>query len=267
LVGICPVHSLKSGILNDTYSNNGSFEIPYGGWVFDDKKTSIQKLWNNLHLRINESLTYWSFIKGIPDKLKMKGKKFQTGVINLNDSEKGLFENVIHSNRRNKIRKAEKSGIVITKYGSEGLRMYFTLMQDMHKKAGLKEPLLNYYTKIFDNYFTKGKALLLIAFHEEKPVSGVMLVGNNNVIHYWQGASMTEAPNFGQGELLQWEAIKWARKQEVQYYDLCVIEPERLPNIAQFKTGFVKELVPFYSISKKNYFFRVINKLQNVFIN
>jgi len=55
------------------------------------------------------------------------------------------------------------------------------------------------------------------------------------------------------------------RTKGVQYYDLCVIEPERLPHIAQFKMGFTKELIPFYCISKKSLYFRVINKLQNVF--
>lgn len=138
-------------------------------------------------------------------------------------------------------------------------------MRDMHKKAGLKEPPLHYYEKILDNYYTIGKALLLIAFYEEEPLSGVIIVGNNNVVHYWQGASRNEAPNLGQGELLQWEAIKWAKNKGAQYYDLCVIEPDRLPRIAQFKMGFTKELIPFYCISKRNFFFKVINKLQHVF--
>src|ERR1035437_2815428 len=122
LVGICPVHSIKRGILINSYSNNGSFEIPYGGWVFDDKFTNFQSLWNNLPIRINESLTYWSsFMKDIPEMLKKEGKKFQTGLVNLNNSEKELFDNVIHSKRRNMIRKAEKSDITIEKYGAEGL--------------------------------------------------------------------------------------------------------------------------------------------------
>lgn len=267
LVGICPVHSIKRGILINSYSNNGSFEIPYGGWVFDDKKTTIQKLWNNLPLRINESLTYWSFMKGIPENLKQQGQMFETGLVNLNNSEKELFDNVIHSKRRNMIRKAEKSGITIEKYGAEGLTIYFNLMQDMHQKAGLKAIPINYYENFLNAYSVAGNALLMIAFHEEKPLSGVIIVGNKNVMHYWQGASMSEAPNFGQGELLQWEAIKWAKKKEALYYDLCVIEPDRLPNIAQFKMGFTKELIPFYCISKKSFFFRIINKLQNVFFN
>lgn len=114
LVGICPVHSVNRGILSDNYSNNGSFEIPYGGWVFDDNFTNFQSLWNNLPIHVNESITYWTtFMRDIPDKLKAKGEKFQTGLINLNNSEKDLFDNVIHSKRRNMVRKAEKSGITL----------------------------------------------------------------------------------------------------------------------------------------------------------
>jgi lipid II:glycine glycyltransferase (peptidoglycan interpeptide bridge formation enzyme) len=268
LVGICPVHTIKKGILRSSDSNNGSFEIPYGGWVYDDKFTKIVSLWNNLPIRVNESITYWSsFMRDIPDKLKKEGKKFQTGRINLNNSEKELFDNMIYSKRRNMIRKAEKSGITITKYGAEGLPIYFDLMQDMHKKAGLGKPPSNYYGKILDVYYATGNALLMIASHEEKPLAGVIIVGNKNVMHYWQGISISEVPNFGQGELLQWEAIKWSKRQNVQYYDLCVIEPERLPHIAQFKMGFTRELLPFYCISKKTFFFKVLNKIQNAFTN
>jgi hypothetical protein len=268
LVGICPVHSVKRGILYNTYSNNGSFEIPYGGWVFNDKFISFQSLWNNFPIRKNESITYWSsFMKDISEKLKKVGKRFQTGLVNLNNSEKELFDNVIHSKRRNMIRKAEKSGITIEQYGAEGLPIYLNLMQNMHKKAGLKEIPSNYYWEILDSYFATGNAQLMVAFHEEKPLAAVIIVGNKNVMHYWQGASTNEVSNFGQGELLQWEAIKWAKKQKAQYYDLCVIEPERLPHIAQFKMGFTKELVPFYNLNKKTLPFRVINKIQNVFTN
>ena len=268
LVGICPVHSIKRGLLSHSYSNNGSFEIPYGGWVFDVKYSTFQSLWNKIPIHINESIVYWSsFINDIPEKQKKEGKAFQTGLINLNGSENELLGNTIHAKRRNMIRKAEKSGITIEKYGDEGLPKYFDLMHDMHKKAGLKASPLNYYKNILSAYYPTGNALLMISFYKEKPLAGVILVGNKNVMHYWQGASRSEVPNFGQGELLQWEAIKLAKKRGTWYYDLCVIEPERLPNIAQFKMGFCKELIPFYCLGKKSFFFMVINKLQNVFTN
>lgn len=269
LVGICPVHSIKRGKLRLLYSNNGSFEIPYGGWVFDDKFTTFLSLWNKLPIRLNESLTYWSSfnIKNLPEKLKQKGEIFQTGLVDLTISEEELFTNVINSKRRNMIRKAEKSGITIKKYGTNGLPIYFNLFHEMHKKSGLKEISSNYYQNIFKSYYSTRSIILMIAFHEEIPLAGVIMVGNKNVMHYWQGASMSEVTNFGQGELLQWESIKWAKKNELQYYDLCVIEPERLPYIAKFKMGFTEELIPFYCIVKKTILFRLINKIQNVFTN
>lgn len=267
LVGICPIHSIKRGLIINSYSNNGSFEIPYGGWAFNDKLTKIQSLWNKLTIHFNESLTYWTSMGDIQEKLKKKSKKFQTGIIDLNNSEKELFENVIHSKRRNMIRKAEKAGVIIEKYGTDGLPIYFKLMCDMHQKAGLKVNALNYYEDVLNAYSEFGKAILMVAFYKEKPLTGVIIAGNKNVMHYWLGASINGAPNFGQGELLQWESIRWAKMQGAKYYDLCVIQPECLPHIARFKMGFTKELIPFYCITKKSLYFRVINKLQNAFKN
>jgi hypothetical protein len=267
LVGICPIHSIKKGILTITYSNNGSFEIPYGGWVFDAKCTSFQSLWNGTSMNPFESFIYSSsFLDDIPEKIKKVSKKLQTGLVDLGISEEELFNKVVHSKRRNKIRKAEKSGVVIKKHGQEGLPIYYNLMRDMRKKAGLKEKPFAYYEKILKAYVPE-KAMVSIAYLEDKPLAGVMILGNKNVMHYWQGASTSDFPNLGQGEMLQWDAIKWAKNAGAKYYDLCVIEPERLPHIAHFKMGFSKELVPFYCISKKSFLFRVINRMQNVYDN
>ena len=269
LAGVCPVHFIPKGKINILYSNNGSFEIPYGGWVYDEKVTNFQTLWENLPLSVNETLTYWSsFVNSdIPEIVKKEGKMLQTGIIDLMYSEEELFADSIHSKRRNMIRKAEKSGITIIKYGSEGLPIYFPLMQNIHKKAGFKEVHLKYYENILKSYYSSGNAVLMIAFYEKEPLAGVIITGNKNVMHYWHGASMSKTLNFGQGELLQWEAIKWAKKQGSKFYDLCVIEPERLPHIAQFKMGFTKELTPFYCINKKRFIFKILNKIQNVFPN
>ena len=268
LLAVCPLHSIKRGILNITYSNNGGFEIPYGGWVADEKFTNYHNLWNSIPIRFNESLTLWSsFLNDIPKQLRQEGKNYKTGIINLNYSEKEIFETVLHSKRRNMIRKAENSGITIAKYGPEGLPIFYKLMHDLHKKTGVKELPLIYYKKVLDTFFPTGNSILMIAFRNNDPLSGIIIVGNKNVMHYWQGASSSDASNFGQGEQLQWEAIKWAKNNGTKYYDLCVIESEQLPNIAQFKMGFVREMLPFYCIIKKRFFFKVVNKIQNVFIN
>jgi hypothetical protein len=266
LVGICPVHTLKKGILKNSYSNNGSFEIPYGGWVFDKNSTEFQKLWNKFPLRFNESITYWSsLMSDIPGKIKKTGISFQTGYVNLDLSENEIFNSVIHSKRRNMIRKAEKSGITIIKYGTEGLPIYYNILQRNQNQTGQNKNSLNFYQSLIGAYFSTGNALLMIAYLEEQPLAGVIILGNKNVMHYWKGALMDGCPNLGQGELLQWESIKWAKSQSAKYYDLCVIEPERLPNIAGFKLDFAGETLSFFCIIKKTFSYKILNKIQNVF--
>jgi len=268
LVGICPAHSTSKGILDFTFSNNGSYEIPYGGWVYDPEKISFSELWKHMPVGTMESLLYWSsFTNDIQNDVRIRGQQFKTGIINLNLTEDELYTNTIHSKRRNMIRKAEKTGIIVHKYAKDGLSIYYKLMLEMHKKTGLTDIPYEYYENIIDYYGPLNKAIIMIAFFEENPISGLFLVGNKNVIHYWQGASEHNVPNMGQGELLQWEAIKWAKKQGAKYYDLCVIEPKRLPHIAQFKMGFTKEFVSFYCLNRKNFLFKIMNKFQNVFTN
>jgi hypothetical protein len=267
MIGICPIHSVRKGLVSSAYSNNGSYEIPYGGWVFNENVTSFEQLWNSLPSAHFESLTYWTTLMyDIPDVLKSGSSKLESGLIDLSVSNDDIWQKCVHSKRRNMIRKAEKSDIIIKNYGSEGIRIFYNMMIEMKYRAGLKEKPCDYYEKILSEYYPE-KAIVSIALIADKPITGAIILGNKNMMHYWKGASVVNVPNVGQGELLQWEAIKWSKNKGAKYYDLCVIEPQRLPHIAKFKMGFSKTFVTFYCITKKTLLFRVINKIQNVFTN
>ena len=269
LAGICPMHTIKNGILNLTYSNPAIFEVPYGGWVFDNEQISIQHLLNQINPSFNEHLTYWSNIqiKGNSNEYyNLAFSSHQTAVIDLSPDEDTIWEGVINSKRRNMIRKALKSGVKIRSYGAEGFESYYPLMTAMHDKASLKTKPVTYYENVLQNYFAKKQAIIFLSEINREVISGVILIGNKYIVHYWQGASKRDAPNLGQNELLQWEAIKWAKHNGSKYYDLCVVEKERLPNIAIFKLGFSKDIVPFYHISKKPLSFRILSKLQRCFL-
>jgi len=134
-------------------------------------------------------------------------------------------------------------------------------MRELHEKMDLKMKSKKYYENILKTYFRKNQAIILLAEKNGDILSGVILIGNKNVMHYWQGASKRNVENLGQGELLQWEAIKWAKENGSQYYDLCVVEKDRLPNIAKFKLGFSKDIKPFYNISIRPLTFRILNRM------
>ncbi len=269
MIGICPVHTLKRGFLKFSYSNPTSFEVPYGGWVFNKNRTNIKELIKNMKLSPNESLTYCSNIQIHGDDYKNISNYHsiprQTAVIDLSLREQTIWNDVIHSKRRNMIRKALKSGLKIKIFGPEGFDIYYKLMVDTHQRIGFKSMPKDYYFRIFDLYFKKKKAAIFIAEKSGQAIAGLVLIGNRNVMHYWQGASKGEVPNLGQGELLQWETIRWAKNNECCYYDLCIVEPKRLPNIAKFKLGFSRELIKTIEFVIKPVVFRMFNKLYKIF--
>ncbi len=81
--------------------------------------------------------------------------------------------------------------------------------------------------------------------------------------HLWiAGKSKTISANVPRQESLLWESIKWAKSNGSRYYDLCVLEPDRLPQIAQFKLSFSKLTIPYFLLIKRPAGFRMLSKLQ-----
>lgn len=264
LIAVCPVTSKKTGLLTQSHSSNGSFEILYGGWVFDKAKTNAEKLYSQKKQGVLESLSFSPSFLGLGSAQKGdEDTPYMTGIIDLSLSKDEIWTSYVSSKRRNMIRKAEKSGVEIKNFGVEGLPVYFELNKVMREKVGIKINPIEFYYDLLKPLFPN-RALISIAYTENIPVSGLILIGNKNVMHYWQGASLSNN-NLGQGELLQWNAIQWAKEQGSKYYDLGIIEPKRLPSIAQFKMGFTKNFVQLEAVLHRKLIFKVINKLSKVF--
>jgi hypothetical protein len=266
LVAVCPIHTIKNHLLKQSFSNPSQYEAPYGGWVVS-KEMSLQPLIAQLPLAFNESLTCWTpVLSNSAEELNVSSscKEFASALIELSKSEQTIWEEDIHSKRRNMVRKAEKTGIRVQTGGLDQLDSFYPLLLDMNNKAGIHSQCKDFYEKILNNYYP-GQCVILLAYSGAEIVGGTMLVGNQNAIHYWQGATKAGVGNNGQGELLQWEGIKWSKGANSKFYDLCVIEQERLPHIARFKSDFSRQLVPFFCVSRKNIFFRLINRIQHVF--
>jgi len=263
LIALCPLHAIRNGILSRTYSNPTIYEVPYGGWVYNRNEVSLLELFNQMKLFFNESLTYWSLPQvGNNDYPQIKHKKqFQTSIIDLEVSEDTIWRSSINSKRRNMIRKAQRNNILIEKLDYKKFEVYYKLMKETYQYAGLKIKPKEYYCKILETYVPNCRATIMLAKKDNAVISGLLLLRNKHICHYWLGATKKGTENLGQGELLQWKAIKWAKETGSRYYDLCVVEPERLSNIARFKLGFSKRIVPFYCISKRKIGYRIFTRI------
>jgi lipid II:glycine glycyltransferase (peptidoglycan interpeptide bridge formation enzyme) len=262
---ISPVHIEKKS-LRTRFIFWPSFDIPYGGFIGNANYD-----FRLVKTGLNESYCY----AGIPatkishgqnDHLRHGLTLQETCMVDLSDNLETIFNHVINSKRRNMIRKAEKSGIIVKSFETvEASNDFFSLLGGLHNRLGYKILKPSYYLDLLNYYIPKNKAKLLVAFKDNNALSAVMLLGNKNFIHYYKGCSAGNTQNEGQGELLQWEAIKWAKSVGAAYYDLCGLSKEELPHLYLFKTG-ISAKIYYYSVySETGLIFKVINKLDNLF--
>jgi len=260
LLGICPVHEVNDGWNSLLYSGQFHY-IPYGGWIFNNCE--------NFDFRFL-SLEYRQMFSGfslplIPDfKASYSGKKiikYYTLLIDLQKDEKEIWENELNYRRRRGIRKAERNMIQIVEASSGD---FFEMFYSLYQKAQERNKLLVLPKDFFIELLRSSTNIhydLLLALKAEEAISALAVAYDKNFAFFWLGMSVEHAPQFGQGELLQWEAIKKAKALGCRYYDLCYIERERLPNIYEFKKGFSRNEVEISYFNIRPFVYRIFNRL------
>lgn len=255
---LSPVHMERLGFGMKRYHFKPLFDIPYAGFV---GKHFID--YNNFSIGYFESISYVGFPYKKDFNVDTANIRIgETAMVDLSLDEDEIFAKVIHSKRRNMIRKALKEGITIKSFFSaEGLNYFWPILRPLHDKLEYKHLSFEYYKNILQRYSSGKQAFILIAFKNDVVISGVFIFGNKNYMHYYKGASVFGVKNEGQGELLQWEAIKLSKSIGAKYYDLCNLNKERLPEIYRFKTGISSKIYQYPIYSKNSIGFKVVNRL------
>jgi peptidoglycan pentaglycine glycine transferase (the first glycine) len=105
-----------------------------------------------------------------------------------------------------------------------------------------------YYLDAWQTFYAAGMAQPLIAEHDGRALAAVIIVHDGRRAIYMYGASTQlerpRMPNY----LLQWEAIRWARAQGYEVYDLWgapdeFLETDALWGVWRFKAGFEGRVV------------------------
>lgn len=253
-----PVHITKDKFGIKRFHLKPLYDIPYAGFINDN-----QIDFDAISIGFFESLNYCGYPQFKVNKKNNSIRQFgETSMIDLALEEDYIFNNIIHSKRRNMIRKAEKSGIgVKTFFTSEGLDYFWPILRELHVKLDFTHLTYNYYKDIIDAYGLKKQAFISIAYKDNNPISGIFVFGNTNYMLYYKGASTFGVKNEGQGELLQWEAIKTLKSLKIKYYDLGNLQKELLPSIYRFKTGISNNIINYPINSKHSLGYKVINKI------
>lgn len=117
------------------------------------------------------------------------------------------------------------------------LNLYSHLSERRHfvPHKGLKEE--------FETFAKDGQAILLLAKYKHKIICGAIIAFVGNMAIYRHGASDEAYRNIPASYLLQWEAIKEAKKRGKTVYNFWGIAPTEAKNhpwqgLTLFKTGF-----------------------------
>jgi hypothetical protein len=263
LIGICPVHKRKNGILGNNYSGQFKF-IPNGGWIFKHRYTLNL---DNLPLRgIN---SYVAFSLPLLPEFNVNYKpnntlKAVTLLVDLSKDIDDIWLKDIHSTKRNRIRKAEKNNITVEIDDKSNLMTFYNLYCEANKMYKLKSLKYGFFEDFFSN-LSNIDIDILWAKKDNKILSGLVIVYDKNYSLYWLGMSNKEVENLGQGDLLHWTAIQRMKEKGCKYYDLCYIDKEKLPHLYQFKKGFSKTEIEIDILIKKTLLYRIFNKLGKFF--
>ncbi len=105
-----------------------------------------------------------------------------------------------------------------------------------------------YYRDAWGSFLQSGLAHALIADYEGEPISHVILFHFGRKAWYFYGASSNQHRSVMAPYALQWEAVRWAKKENYAVYDMwgapdVFDESDRMWGVWRFKRGFGGEVV------------------------
>lgn len=177
-----------------------------------------------------------------PFGLKKSAKSVQpqrTAILDLQKSSDELLSAMHHKTRYN-IKLAQQHGVVIK--SSRDVNIFWDLLQKTTQRDQFSAHFKEYYSQLLalDGNL---KTDLLLAYHDEKPIAGAIILTHGTSAYYLHGASDYEYRNLMAPYALHWHIIENLKIQGVQQYDFWGIDADRWPGVTRFKLGFGARVV------------------------
>ena len=139
-------------------------------------------------------------------------------ILDLTPSLEKILENM-HPKQRYNIKLAEKKGAKLAHSSEKDLDIFYDLYVDTAKRQGYFYRSKNYFEKIIEA-FGKDMVHILIIEYDGEPLASWMLFLYDNALYYPYGGSSTKNRNIQPNALIGWEAIKFGKKHDCEYFDM-----------------------------------------------
>ena len=186
----------------------------------------------------------------------------RTIVVNLEGTEEQILQRMKSKTRYN-IRLAEKKGVTISKL--DDVEVFYSLLANTSHRAEFGIHTLQYYQDVYRLFNQTGGCQIFLADYEGEPLASIMVFVSGRRSWYFYGASGNQHRKKMPTYLVQWEAMRWAKSQGCQSYDLWGVPDEDRENLEEnftkrsdglwgvyrFKRGFGGELVRYTGLWEK----------------
>lgn len=174
-------------------------------------------------------------------------------VIDIKKSEEELLNDMKQKTRYN-IKLAEKKGVkVVTSNkitgNSDCVEEFLKLIRQTEKRKGINFHEDEYYRKMIET-IPENMLKLYCAEYDGKIIAANLVIFYGKTATYLHGATCDEYRNVMAPYLLQWQAIKDAKKAGYEYYDFGGVRTDKLTSnkdwsgITKFKLGFSQSAKP-----------------------
>lgn len=152
----------------------------------------------------------------------------------------------MNKNHRNLLHRCERGGVRVEKFNYASALNDFNKLHDLtsrrHKFHRFSD---EYVTKEFNAFAPYEQALVLHGYLPDSSLdSSAIIIYYGNMAAYRHGASLNLDKKIPTSYLLQWEAIREAKKRGLRWYNFWGIAPDNAPTnhpfngITHFKKGF-----------------------------
>jgi lipid II:glycine glycyltransferase (peptidoglycan interpeptide bridge formation enzyme) len=169
-----------------------------------------------------------------------------TIILDLSHTEETLLENM-HPKTRYNINLAKRHGITIKKSTDpKNIDIFYNLALKTGERDNFTYHERSYYEKMLEVFGKNKMVELFIAYYDDTPTAAIIVLFYKDTAVYLHGASDHKFRNLMSPYLLQWEAIKEAKKRGIKLYDLWGVAPANSENhswsgITRFKKGFASD--------------------------
>lgn len=175
-----------------------------------------------------------------------------TLILNLSQDETELLKQMKRKGRYN-ISLAEKKGVIVKRAeNSDDQELFAAIFHRLNQETTQRDRFcghdVTYYKKMLKEL---PMSEIFVAFYENTPIAAAICVYQRKTAIYYYGASGNKHREVMAPYLIQWEAIKEAKKRGCELYDFLGIAPEGSPanhpwqGITEFKSKFGGNIINY----------------------